>query len=335
MENGSCELAEGATNRKRNVLKIGLLVTGMALGAACTGGEMAETAAPIARSSGNRPPVVITAVIINSPLSQDAPAAVQIQSEDPEREAVSFHYQWYIDNTPIVGQTNATLLPEFFRRGQKVFVEIVPTDGTNQGQPYRTAAVVVGNTSPRITAVSLAPQTVRVGDRLEAQVEASDPDHDRVDLTYKWYRNDAVIKEGEEAFLDTTGFAAPDTVMVEVTASDPAGSASSLKSEPLALGNSGPTIVSTPPTAAIQGRFDYSVTALDPDGDPVTYHLEMAPPGMRINSDTGRIGWQIPTDQQGTFHVKVVAKDGHGGLATQEFDLTLMPNAPSSTPSGT
>jgi hypothetical protein len=109
-----------------------------------------------------------------------------MQSEDPEREAVSFHYQWYGDNASLAGQTNATLPGELLRRGQTVFVEIVPTDGTSQGQPYRTVSVV-GNSSPRITAVSLAPQTVRTGERLEAQVEANDPDHDRVDLTYRWY----------------------------------------------------------------------------------------------------------------------------------------------------
>lgn len=303
--------------------EIGLLITGMGLVSACTGGEVTEATAPSARHSSNRPPRITTAVVINAPLSQAASAAVQIHSEDPEREAVSFHYQWYVDNVPIGGQTNATLPPEFFRRGQTVFVEIIPTDGTNKGQLYRTAGVAVENTSPRVTAVALAPQTARAGDRIEAQVEASDADHDRIDLAFKWYRNDTVIKEGEDPFLDTVGFASPDRIAVEVTASDLTGSANSSKSEPLTLGNSGPTIVSTPPTAAVKDRFDYSVKAHDPDGDPLTYHLEMAPPGMTISSDAGHIGWQIPTDQQGTFHVKVVVKDGHGGLATQEFDLTL------------
>ena len=256
-------------------------------------------------------------------MSLTGSAQVQVYAEDPEREAVSFHYQWYVDNAPIAGQTSATLPPEFYRRGQTVFVEIIPTDGTNKGQLYRTAGVVVGNSMPKITAISLVPQTARAGARLEVQVQASDPDQDRVDLTYKWYRNDTLIKEGEDPFLDTVGFSAPDQVAVEVTASDPTGSASSLRSESIALGNSGPMIVSTPPTKAVQERFDYSVKALDPDGDPLTYHLEMAPPGMTISSDTGHIGWQIPTDQEGTFHVRVIAKDGHGGLATQEFDVTL------------
>jgi hypothetical protein len=268
------------------------------------------------------------AQIIDAPLSLAAPVTVLIQAEDPDREAVLFQYQWYVDNTLLAGQTTATLPAELLKRGQTVFVEVVPTDGTHKGQPYRTKSVVVGNTSPKVTAVSLTPQTVRTGDTLEAHVEASDPDHDRVDLTYKWYRNDTPIKEGEDPFLDTAGFTSRDKIVVEVTAHDPSGPGNSLKSEPLMLGNSGPKIVSTPPTSIGDERFDYFVKAMDPDGDQLTYSLEAGPPGMTISPESGHIGWQIPTDRQGTFHVKLVAKDSQGGMAFQEFDLTLTAAAP-------
>ena len=281
---------------------------------------------------GNQPPVISSAKILADPIPLTGPVEVQIDAHDPEREAVSFEYQWYVDNTPLAKQTNATLPAELLRRGQSVFVEVVPTDGAHKGQPYRTRSGRVGNTAPKVVAVTLSPEVARTGDRLEAKVEASDPDHDRVDLTYKWFRNDAVIKEGDESFLDTTGFAARDKVMVEVTAHDPAVSGNSLKSEPLVLGNSAPKIVSNPPTSHSQERFDYSVKATDSDGDQLTYQLEAAPPGMTISSESGHITWQIPSDQRGTFHVKVIAKDVQGGMASQEFDLTLsLPVSPKQT----
>jgi hypothetical protein len=253
---------------------------------------------------------------------------IQVDAQDPEREAVSFEYQWYADNATLPKQTNATLPAELLRRGQSVFVEIVPTDGMYKGQPYRTKSVTVRNTAPRVITVSLSPRTARTGDKLEAQVEASDPDHDRVDLTYKWFRNDAVIKEGDESFLDTTGFTTRDKVMVEVTAHDPSIPGNSVKSLPLVLGNSAPKIVSTPSTTTTEDRFDYPVKATDPDGDQLTYQLDAAPAGMTISPESGHITWQIPADQQGTFHVKVVAKDGQGGIASQEFDLELTTAAP-------
>jgi hypothetical protein len=49
---------------------------------------------------------------------------------------------------------------------------------------------------------------------------------------------------------------------------------------------------------------------------------------MVINAETGHIHWPLLAGQQGTFHVKVVALDGRGGAAHQEFDLTLPAPAP-------
>lgn len=302
-------------------------------GVACTKEGPAEPAKASPSLGNNGPPVVTSARILNNPLSLDSSASVTIEAEDPEREAVSFRYQWFADGIALAGQTHPTLAPGHMRRGQMMSVEIVPGDGAQTGKAYRTSAVVVGNTAPKVVAVTLSPEVARSGDKLEAQVEASDPDHDRVDLIYKWFRNDTVIKEGEESFLDTTGFATRDKIMVEVTAHDPSVSGKSLKSEPLVLGNSAPQIVSTPPSAVTQDRFDYPVKAMDPDGDQLTYSLEAAPPGMTIGSASGHIEWQIPSDQKGTIHVKVMAKDGQGGLASQDFDLTLTPTT-TAKPSG-
>ena len=301
---------------------LALGVCALSINVSCTGSS-SGTGNGSAPAKGNQPPTITAAKILNDPIPLTGPVEVQVDALDPEREAVSFYYQWYVNNIPFTGQTNATLPAKLLRRGQSVFVEIIPSDGVNKGHPYRTKSVEVGNTSPKVVAVLLTPQTARTGDKLEAQVEASDPDHDGIDLTYKWFRNDEVIKEGDQSFLDTTGFSTQDKIMVEVTANDPSIAGNSLKSEPFVLGNSAPKIVSTPPMSSAEDRFDYPVKATDPDGDQLTYQLEAAPPGMMISPESGHIAWQIPSNQAGTFHIKVVAKDGHGGMATQEFDLRL------------
>ena len=303
-------------------------LSAVAFGVSCTGGSPPSAPGESTTLKGNQPPVITSAKILTDPIPLTGPVAVQVDANDPEREAVSFQYQWYVDNVPLSKQTDATLPAELLRRGQMVMAEITPTDGTHKGQAYRTKSVVVGNTPPRVTAVSLVPQAVRPGDRIEAQVEAVDPDRDRVDLTYKWFRNEAVIKEGEEPFLDTTGLASRDQIVVEVTAHDPALTGNSLRSDPLVLGNSAPKIVSAPPAPGAADRFEYHVRAVDPDGDRLSYQLETAPPGMTIGEASGHIAWTIPPDQHGTFHVKIVAKDGRGGMASQEFDVTLTAGAP-------
>lgn len=304
-------------------------------GVSCTGGGSTESSNAPSAKGNNRPPVIKAARILNSPLLLTRPVEVQIEAEDPDREPISFQYRWYLDNVLLVGQTSSTLPPEQLKRGQAVTVDITPADGTQKGEAYRTAAAVVGNTPPRVSSVVLSPQTIEIGENVEAQVEASDPDHDRVDLTYRWFKNNVVIKEGEEPFLMTTGLIPQDQVAVEVTAHDPAATGNSLRSAALTFGNRPPKIMSVPPGSDATSPYEYRVKSVDPDGDQVTFQLETAPPGMTINEKSGHIVWPIPSSQQGTFHVKVVAQDGQGGSAFQEFDLTLsVPASPPAKPAG-
>jgi len=253
---------------------------------------------------------------------------VTVEAEDPEREAVSFRYQWYADGTVLTGQTYPTLAPEQLRRGQMVSVEIVPADGAQAGKAYRTAAVVVGNTPPKISGVTVTPQPIVIGENIEAQVEASDPDHDRIDVSYRWFKNGVVIKEGDEPFLMTTGFLPQDQIAVEVTARDPSATGNSVRSASLTVGNRAPKILSMPPASDGKSPYEYAVKAVDLDGDRMAFQLEAAPPGMTIDQQSGRIVWSIQADQSGTFHVKVIAQDGRGGAAYQEFDLSLAAQAP-------
>jgi hypothetical protein len=83
-----------------------------------------------------------------------------------------------------------------------------------------------------------------------------------------------------------------------------------------------------PPVSDTKNPYEYTVKAVDLDGDRMAFQLEAAPPGMTIDRQSGRIVWSIQADQSGTFHVKVIAQDGRGGAAYQEFDLSLAAQAP-------
>lgn len=309
-----------ARTSNRQILLAGVLA--ILSGTACTGGTASEPAKE-AGTGGNRPPVMVLAKILQSPIPLTGPVGVQALAEDPERESITYSYQWYVNDVLIAGQTNPAFPAELLRRGQMLSVEITPSDGKQKGKPVRTPATQVGNTAPHITAVTLPPQTVPPGGKLTAEVVASDPDHDRIDLTYRWFRNDVAVKDGEEAYLDTTGLAPRDKVVVEVTARDSQAVGNMLRSDVVVLGNTPPAIVSTPPAPVTPDQYEYAVRATDSDGDPLTYELETAPVGMTIEPGSGQITWMIPPGNRGVFHVKVLAKDGQGGTAYQEFDLAL------------
>jgi hypothetical protein len=77
--------------------------------------------------------------------------------------------------------------------------------------------------------------------------------------------------------------------------------------------NRPPTITSTPRTVAAVG-FEYrsSVTASDPDGDPLTFLLVEPVPGLSVNQATGVLSWVPEEDQVGSQTVAVLVHDGGG-----------------------
>jgi len=294
----------------------------------CTGESSREGVAGSVLS-GNHSPVVREATIVPTPVVLDAPISVQIHADDQDRDALTFHYQWMANGRPLDGQTAPTLPVSFLKQGSTVSVEIVPDDGKTRGALYRTAAATVVNTPPIISSLSVRPQPAKPGDKLEVLVEADDPDHDLFELSFRWWRNGTVVQEGDEAVLDTTGYSRRDVVTVEATSWDRTAKGKPMKSDPLMLGNSPPTIMSTPSTPGGMERYEYVVQAIDPEGDHIRYRLETAPPGMTIEADTGHIVWQAAPDLTGTYKVRVVAEDTQGGTAFQEFDVTLANPIPS------
>ena len=95
-----------------------------------------------------------------------------------------------------------------------------------------------------------------------------------------------------------------------------------------ALPNQAPEINTTPVTEALVGQlYVYDVNALDPDGDFLTYSMELAPEGMTIDQNRGRITWIPDGSQVGQHFVEAIVEDGEfleGGLNDfQEFTITV------------
>jgi YD repeat-containing protein len=88
--------------------------------------------------------------------------------------------------------------------------------------------------------------------------------------------------------------------------------------------NQPPQITSTPLTTATEGSaYFYQVQAFDPNGDILTYSLDVYPTGMTITSDTGLIQWTPCGAQAGDNAVTVRAQDPDGLSATQSFTIAV------------
>jgi len=284
--------------------------------------------------SGNHPPEIRAASILPSPLILNGPISVAIEALDLDRNPLSFRYQWDINGRPVPSEHGEQLRPEFLKRGDQVSARIWPHDGTVEGAPFTTSTVVVVNSPPIVTSLVVEPDVLIPGMNARAHAEVRDVDYDLTHVTYRWWKNQSLLQEGEGTEFDTTQLAAGDTLSVEAVASDGAGSGAPVRSAPIRIGNTAPRIVSTPITALDRGVFTYQLEAHDAESDALTFSLETAPPGMTIDGRQGLVTWQIPPGKNGKYKVRILVKDSRGAASFQEFDLQVTgvaPPAPSQT----
>ena len=273
--------------------------------------------------SGNHAPTISAVSILPSPATLVGPLTVRVEAQDIDSDTVSYRYRWFANGTAISGQTRESLQPTFVKRGDQLAVEVTPFDGRTDGTPYLSTPVPIVNTPPILSALSVDFDHAAQGRQLLARAEVLDPDHDEITLSYRWRKNETVVKEGEDNTLSVAGLTPQDVIVVDVIASDGTSNGTATLSDRFTMSNSSPTIVSSPPASPAGDVYEYQVKASDPDGDLITYKLEASPPGMSIGEQSGQIHWSVAPDAKGTYHVKVVAKDNRGGFAAQDFELSV------------
>ena len=291
-------------------------------------GSSSPSVAPLQRLATIR-----LATITPDPITLNEAVKVMIETDIGPSDTAGFQYQWIVNGNPLRDQTGPTLTPSILQRGDRVTVDLTPTSGTAQGMRYQAGPVVVGNSPPVVGHISIE----RPADPhapVFAKVDVVDADRDEMLFDFRWFRNGAVVKQGPEQTLDTKEFQAKDTLEVEITPRDQSSTGKPVRSESVYVGNSPPKIVSAPAGLIGRERYEYAVKAIDADGDSLSFLLEVAPPGMVIDKGTGHLVWQIPLGQLGSHRVRIVAEDGQGGRAFQEFDFTLPAPAVSAKPEG-
>jgi hypothetical protein len=280
----------------------------------------------------NQPPTVRLVTIVPAPLTLVGPITAHVAADDSDGTEITKRFQWIVNGAPVLGATEFELKPDYVKRGDAVAVEVIVSDGQAESAPYRTEPVTVVNTPPLVTHVSIEAALPEGNNRVLARVDVVDPDRDEIHYTYRWWRNDKQVKEGGENVLDTTGFGRKDIVAVEVVVRDQDAAALPVRATPIVLGNSPPQILSSPSALTNREQYEYLLQAKDPDGDMVNYALETAPPGMTIDRVTGQVTWKVTAGAAGTHRVKVMAEDGQGGTAWQEFEVSIPSTVQPPTP---
>ncbi len=94
-----------------------------------------------------------------------------------------------------------------------------------------------------------------------------------------------------------------------------------------------PVFTSVPELIAPVGaEYTYAASVLDLDGDSSQFALQQAPNGMTLNSSTGKLSWSPTASDIGHHAVRLVADDGRGGTAEQQFTLLVPEGIPNNPP---
>jgi hypothetical protein len=278
----------------------------------------------------NHPPSIRSAQMTPIPLVLGGPISVEIDAEDADGDSLQYEYRWWVNDHILRDATASSIATDLVKTGDKIAAEVVAFDGMEHSSSFKTEPAVIQNSRPVVSRITLEVESPPGGaGRLKANVTGVDYDGDDIHYVYRWWRNDALIKEGGEDSIDTEGFARKDSIAVEVTPRDQSGEGTPHRSTPAVVGNAPPRILSKASAPERSGSYQYRVEAADPDGDPLLYGLETAPPGMAIDTTSGLISWTVTSELAGTHRVKVSVDDGHGGIAWQEFEISIPATAAS------
>jgi hypothetical protein len=135
-------------------------------------------------------------MILPRPITLSGPIAVHVDLYDADGQKPTSRFRWFINGNAVTGVSGPELRPDLIRRGDMVAVEVIASDGQIESMPYRTEDIEVINSPPIVTRVTIEAEGGSVPGRIHANVEAADPDHDEIQLAYRWWRNDKLIYVG-------------------------------------------------------------------------------------------------------------------------------------------
>ena len=139
--------------------------------------------------------------------SVDLVAQIDVESDDPESQRVTYTYAWAVDETDRPDLTDSSVPAVELLEGAVWSVTVTPNDGAQDGE-QGSASATVHNDAPTVLA-HLEPLAPVPNDTITFvyDTEPTDPNGDAVTTTIKWYKNGAY-------HIDWDGFVSIDPLQV-------------------------------------------------------------------------------------------------------------------------
>ena len=292
---------------------------------AATASVTVANTAPVKGSVTISPPAPVAGATVTA-----APAGFT----DVDKDALTYHYQWSLNDKPIDGATGKTYKLSGAVHNDVISVAVTADDGHSGVSDAAIASVTVANTAPVDGSVAISPSSPKAGDALTATPAGfTDADGDALSYHYQWSLNGTDIPGATAATLQNYSAVRGDVVAVSVWADDGNAGYSDTATTTVTFADTAPvkgsvTISSTAPLAgdtvtATQAGFT------DVDGDPLSYHYQWSLNGKAIGGATDATYQLSGAVYNDVISVDVTADDGHGGTSDKATtSVTLADTAP-------
>ena len=228
----------------------------------------------------NTPPKVLSVSITQQEAYENTILSASIEGFDEDDDALSFLYSWRVNGLAVA--TTETLDGNFFSRGNVIEIDVQAFDGTNTSDSLRSTPIIIQNTPPSLSSVSISPQIAYTTDTLYCSATAEpDADGDNTTITYEWFVNNNQV--GTQAQLNSSSFQKEDSVMCSATIRDQADA--SILQDTITIQNTTPIIQSislTNPASMLDVLY-CEASSFDADGDTITHSYHWFAFGVLLN----------------------------------------------------
>jgi len=282
------------------------------------------------------PPAAPIALSQTLTLLEDTSLSIQLQATDINQQQLQFTVQQTPEHGTLRGDApHMTYMPNQNFNGTDSFT-FVASDGTNESN----LAIVTLRVDPVPDPPSLEPISDLVVDEnttLDITISGSDPDNNPLTLTLSELPGFAEFTDrgfGQGRLVLSPGFNdAGDFGPFEITLFD--GNFSASQSFVIqVIDFSGPPIADS---QIVSSNEDESVeivlSAVDPDGDPISYRIDAPPSHGDITGTPPNIIYAPETDFNGSDSFTFIASDatGDSDTATVTVDVVPVPDVPTVT----
>ena len=252
-------------------------------------------------------------------------AVITLDGPDPEGDAVTYRYDWYLNSTTLYQSgSNNTLSRGVSVRGQYWEVYAYPNDGYGYGDPGYDA-ITIENSPPSVDSVTITPSAPDTTYDLVATPSGwFDQDTDTERYRYEWTLNSTVDSGETTATFPASKTTKGDLVQVKITPYDSYEDGEPVTSTTIQIQNS-------PPSAPVIGispenpepeddlYCEILTASTDADGDRISYEYEWYRDGVLTTITTNTVDDSFTAHGQGWECVVIPTDDEDDGTSVSDY----------------